>query len=540
MASRSLPPRQKMINMMYLVLTAILALNVSKEVLDSFTRLDADLVRSGHAHEMRSANEYDAFAALAERIPEKYRAPYAQATVLRYEADSLVRHIERMKALVMAECEGLPMDQVLKHNPDGTDSLMASAAIDRKDDRDALTRLLVGSEPGEPKQGANTASELKQRVAVFRAKLMAMTGEKEPRLTASIEKLFDLADQRDASGTLNNWESLNFYDVPVVAGIASLSKLQTDIRSAEMDVLKWMLASVEAGDAKVDRLMAAVIPQSHHVMVGDSFRASVFLAAYDSRNTPEILYDGAPLPIDADGRAMLRLPANGLGERKGSGTIRFRGPNGPLEFPYVVGYQVVAPTLVASPTKMNVLYRFVENPIDLSVPGVPAERMSAAISNGSIVRGPNGSWIAKPGAGNDARVEGIVTMPEGGTRRIGPVLFRVKDLPAPSVIFLGKNSTDTKVERSLLQDPKCVSARLVGSEFDVQFEVLSFELQIMRGNQIIPFDRVQGGCPDEDMKTALKALKRNDRVFLMDVKVRLRAVPNGPVYTLPSVNLKVV
>lgn len=180
MASVKLPPRQKMINMMYLVLTAILALNVSKEVLDSFVRIDADLVRSGHAHELRSANEYEAFAASARRIPEKYRDPFAQAMAIRTAADSLVKHIEGMKALVIAECEGLPMDRVLKHNADGSDSLYATAAIDRKDDRDALTYLLVGSEPATPKQGANTAAELKALVSAFRDRLKAVTGENQP------------------------------------------------------------------------------------------------------------------------------------------------------------------------------------------------------------------------------------------------------------------------------------------------------------------------------------------------------------------------
>ena len=325
----------------------------------------------------------------------------------------------------------------------------------------------------------------------------------------------------------------------MVAGIATLSKLQADIRSSENDVVKWLHNSVEADIYKVDRLMAAVIPQSDHVMVGDSFRADVFLAAYDSRNTPEILFNGDQhLPVAADGRAQLRLPASGLGDQKGEGMIRFKGPNGTMEFPYAVSYQVVSPTLVASPTKMNVLYRFVENPIDLSVPGIAAERVTAAISNGSIVRGPQGSWIAKPGPGSDARVEAVVTMPEGGTRRIGPAMFRVKDLPPPSPFFAGKTSTDVRASTGEIKAATCISAKMIGSEFNAPFEIIAFELQIMRGGSIIP-STGKGACFDASMLAALKAVRPNDRVYVQGIKARLKGVPNAPIYALPPIALKV-
>lgn len=540
MATLKLPPRQKMINMMYLVLTAILALNVSKEVLDSFVRLDADLVRSERSHDQQALNEYADLERSARMIPEKYREPFTQAEAVRVDADSLVHHIEVMKAMVIAECEGLAIGQVLFKAADGSDSLMALDAIERKDDRDALTHILVGSEPARPKEGPHTALDLKSRIHRFRDRLTGSIGEKEPQLTASLGRLFELPGGRDASGTENNWESMNFYDVPVVAGIAALSKLQSDIRSAESDVVEWLHTNVEADIYKVDRLMAAVIPQSDHVMAGDSFRADVFLAAYDSRNSPRILYQGAgELPIGADGKARLRLPSGALGEQHGTGTILFNGPQGTMELPYTVSYQVVAPTLVASPTKMNVLYRYVDNPIELSVPGVPAERVSAATSNGTIVRGPDGAWIARPGAGTDARIDAVVTSPKGGTRRIGPAMFRVRDLPAPSAYIAGKTSTDTRIERGLVQNAECVFARLVGTEFNAPFEVVSYELQVLRGNQIIPFAG-RGSCFEPKAIAALKALRPGDRVFLLEVKARLKGVANAPIYALAPVDLRVL
>lgn len=541
MAAVTLPPRQKMINMMYLVLTAILALNVSKEVLDAFAVLDADLVRSERAHEQRSQLEYAAFEEAARKFPERYTAALDQARVVHAAADSLVSHITAMKARAIARAEGRPLAQVVGRDADGRDSLLALTYIEAKDDRDALTHLLIGSEPAAPKDGDGTARDLKRRLAAFRDQLKGLCAGRAPGLAASLDLLFALQDGRDASGTTNNWESLNFYDVPLAAGIATLSKLQADVRSAENDLVKWLYGSVTDRTYTMSSLTSAVVPQSAVVMLGDTFRADVFLSAFDEKNraTIERTVDGRslPVPMGPDAKGKLRVAADRVGEQVAEGVIHFQGPNGPEDHPYRVAYQVMAPLLVASPTKMNVLYRGVDNPLDLSVPGVPAENIRPLLDNGAIARAGN-SWVAKVNTVGKAKLSVVATLPDGGTRTIGPVEFRVKDLPAPMAYMGGKSARDSRIKRTELRAAQGVIARLENSDFDAPFKVTSFTLTVLHNGTAMPH-AVRGNAFSEEARAAIEAAREGDRVYVEDIKARL-VNGAGVEYTLSPIALKVV
>ncbi|MBL7980595.1 MAG: gliding motility protein GldM [Flavobacteriales bacterium] len=538
MASTKLPPRQQMINMMYLVLTAMLAMNVSKEVLDAFAIMDAELVRSEQAHAQRSQLEYAVFADAAARFPEKFGATHAQALRVKAQADSLVQIIERTKTEAIAQADGLSAAMLRGADAQGRDTLRALLALDAKDDREVLTRMLVGPEPAAPHQGPGGAYELKQRIGAFRDSLKLLVAGRGPELSAALDLLFDHGDRRDASGTLNNWESINFYDVPLAAGIATLSKLQADIRSAENDMVKWLYRSVEAADYKFGTLTTAVIPQTNLVMAGDSFRADVFLAAYDPRNAPTVtLAGGGPLPVGTDGKAKLRLRADQVGEQRVEGMIRFEGPKGVEEIPYSTTYQVMAPLLVASPTKMNVLYRGVDNPIELSVPGVSAERVQAVISTGRIVRSGQG-WVASGMTGNTAEVFATVTMPDGSSRRVGPMRFRVKDLPPPLPIVAGKTPRDNRIRKAELMAAQGIVARMVDTDFEAPWLVKRFKIVAVRGARVVEMESTSNTFTPQ-MRDLIADLRPGEQVFFEEIKAQL-ASGAGPVTPLPSMAFRVV
>lgn len=525
-----------MINMMYLVLTAILALNVSKEVLDAFAIMDAELVRSEQAHEQRSALEYTVFADMAQRFPEKFQSKHLQALRVKAMADSLVEHIEGMKAGAVAKADGIVLASLRGKDATGRDTLRSLLALEMKDDRDVLTNALVGDEPASPKQGTGSAYDLRMRIAVFRDSLKALASAK-PELAAALDGLFDFSDRRDASGTLNNWESINFYDVPLAAGVATLSKLQADIRAAENDMVKWLYRSVEVDDYKFGTLTTAVVPQSNLIMAGDSFRADIFLAAYDPMNPPMItLADGTRLPIGADGKAKLRLRGNSIGEQRVEGKVRFEGPKGVEEFEYATSYQVMAPLLVASPTKMNVLYRGVENPIDLSVPGVPAERVQATISTGRIVRSGN-SWVATGMGGSTAEVNAVVPMPDGSTRRIGPVVFRVKNLPPPSAYVKERGSSETRIPLNDIRNAGGVVVK-TNTDFGDTWVAKSFTFTFQRGGGAPIVHTCTGNSFSQAIKEVLQRAKPGDQVFFEGIKAQLTN-GQGPVVPLTSIVLRV-
>ncbi len=542
MASANLPPRQKMINMMYLVLTAILALNVSKEVLDSFAVLDADLMRSEHAHAQRSQREYAAFDVAAERFPERYGHLREKALAVKQRADSLVDHISRVKAQVIEEAEGKRPDEVLFRDLHGRDSLIALAGVDMKDDREALTRLLVGAEPARPRNDEGSATDIRTRVHGFRDLLKGYCATADPLLAAGLDLLFELPGAKDASGVENNWESLNFHDVPLAAGIAALSKLQADIRSAENDMVKWLYRSASIHDHVVSSMAPAVLSQSTVVMLGDSFRAEVFLAAYDEKVRPHIQRVGTDgpveLPVGPDGKGLLRLRADRVGEQLVQGTIRLQGPNGPEEHPYSVRYQVMAPMLVAAPTKMNVLYRGVENPLELSVPGVPAEAVRPVTDNGAVTRSGEG-WVARVNTLGKARLSAHATMPDGSVRTIGPVEFRVKDLPAPQAYLGGAGASDGRIQRAALNAAQGIVCRLgKETDFDAPFKVTRFTVSVIKGGTVIDAT-VNGNAFDGRARQLIGSLRPGDRLLVAGIKGRL-ASGQGREYDLAPLSLRVV
>ena len=539
MANVKLPPRQKMINMMYLVLTAMLAMNVSKEVLDAFAVLDADLVRSEQAHVQRSQVEYAVFADAAQKFPDRYRSLNEQAQVVRLSADSLVAHIERIKLNALAEAEGRTTSELIGKNAEGRDSLMSLMHIEAKDDRDVITRTLVGSEPAEPKDGEGSAKEIKRRIGEFRDQLKNLSAAQSPELAASLDMLFMLDGGTDASGTWNNWESLNFYEVPLAAGIAHLSKLQADIRGAENDVVKQLYRSATNEVHVMSNVASAVIPRSTVVMVGDDFEADVFLAAYDEKNSARIALNGSgDLPVGSDGKGRLRLKATSVGEHTATGTIHCQGPKGLEEYPYSVTYQVMAPLLVASPTKMNVLYRGVENPLSFSVPGVTPENVRPVIDNGSVYR-KGKEWFAKVNKTGKAHLSASATMPDGSSRTIGPIEFRAKDLPTPVAYVMGLTSTDTKTQANKLS----VANRLIvklgdGCEYDEPFKVTRMTVTLIRSGNASPHTVNSGTFDDETMKI-LKSLRTGDRIYFEEIKAQL-ANGEGRTYDVAPIGLKVI
>ncbi len=525
-----------MINMMYLVLTAMLALNVSKEVLDAFAYMDADLVRSERAHEQRSQLEYMQFAKMAESMPLKYGAKHQQALRVKALADSLVQHIDRLKLRAISTADKAEEETLRAPDGAGHDTLRSLMALEAKDDRSTLTRMMIGSDPAIPHKEPDGAVALKERIAIFRDSLIALANA-SPELTASLNLLFDLGDRRDASGTMNNWESINFYDVPLAAGIATLSKLQSDVRAAENDMVKWLYRSVGIDDVGFSTLTTAIVPQSNLIMLGDSFRADVFLAAYDPLNPPQVTASTSTLPIGSDGKAKLRLKGDRVGEQKVEGTIRFTGPDGVKEYPYSTSFQVMPPVLVASPTKMNVLYRGVRNPIDISVPGVPADRVQPVTNNGRLER-DNGGWIVKDLSAGQAEITAIVTAADGSTRRVGPMIFRVKDLPMPMAIVASKNATNKTIRKAELTAGSGISAQPADSPFDDRFKVLSYQVTVIRRDGSVNTKAANGNTFTPEIKQLLESVRTNERVIFEEMKAKL-ASGEGKTYELVPLNFRV-
>lgn len=560
MAGGKETPRQKMIGMMYLVLTALLALNVSKEILDAFITINDGLETTKVTFDGKLNNQYADFAASYNENREKYGPAHAKAQELKKEADALIAHIDKIKAKTIAQVEGKSLEEVIGKGAMGTDTILNLVYVQSKDNYDVNTNIMIGPEPAKPletdhEDGNNyRARVLKKMLVDYGHSLKGMVSD-NPALGAAIDSLFTYPEEmRDASGTKVNWESLNFYHVPLAATTTILSKLQSDVRNAESDVLGDLFQDVEKASFKFTELKAVVIPEKTYVLEGDSFRADVFLAAYDNTNLPDIAlanqgYElpegvneipegkGSSVKVGADGFGRVRISASGIGEKSWEGVIKFKKPDGTgyVYEPYSIKYEVARPSLVVSPTKMNVLYRGVDNPIAISVPGVSADALSASISTGALIKQSDGTYIARVKTGSEAVVSVSANM-DGANKPMGTFKFRLKSVPDPVAKFAGKGPADNTVKSSDLTAALGVIADLEDFVFDLKFPVRSFDIVVIMGGDVKRLSSATNRLT-ADQKELLRQVRRNQTVIVENIRA---TAPDGTIRKLGTISLRVI
>lgn len=551
MAGLDLPPRQRMINMMYLFYTALLALNVSKDILDAFVGVNQGLENTKVTFTEKMNSTYDQFSKMATESPAKYGATWKDAQQIQASASELITHIDSLKAHAIAWTEGLPIEQVIG-NFNGVDTILGMQYLAKRDQYDRLTSMMVGSEPGKPRQDHNSAFELKGMMENFRDQVKAALPN-DQTIQASADRIFNFEDQYDASGTLNNWESINFYHVPIAAGITLLSKMQTDVRSMENEVVTKMLGSVEMESFKFNTLEAIVQPRSSYVSVGGKYQANIFLGAYDNQNAPQVLIAGPGAYVDTTStppkivgeaqelplegaKAVLEVPASSAGLKTVTGIIKFKPVGGTEQIqPFRTTYEVAAPNLVVSPTKMNVFYRGVDNPVSISVSGYSASDIAPSMTNGSLSRASDG-YIVKPGPAAKSMVSVTVTNPDGSKRTMPGVEFRVKNVPDPTPVFSRKGVGDETITKAELIGGSGLIARLDNFEFDLKFDVVSYTVSTTARGTYLTQD-CRGPALTSDAKKILKDAKSGQKIYFDNIKVK---GPDGRVRAIGTLSFRVV
>jgi gliding motility-associated protein GldM len=548
MAGGKQSPRQAMINMMYLVLTALLAMNVSKEILDSFITVNNGLENTKLSLNDKMTAQYGSFEAFAKENEAKYGAAWKDAKKIKEAGADIVAYVDSIKAKVIMTAEGLPRDSVVL----GDGRIMDLMKVSKKDSQDELTNLLIGDEPANPKEGPFTAKELRGKLEGFRD--MVKNSRKEDKdLAEMMDRVFNFEDRKDASGTVNNWESINFYHVPLAAGITILSKIQADVRNAEGEVVKRMMDAVEGQSFKFNKLTAIVKPQSSYVTVGAKYSAEIFLGAYDDQNAPEvwickpgarvdttakppkIIGESEKLPMNG-AKAVLEQVASGAGLRQVSGIIKYKPVGGDEQIEaFFTEYEVAQPNLVVSPTKMNVFYRGVDNPVSVSVSGYSDKDIVASMTNGSLSKGSDG-YIVKPGKDNEAVISATVTNPDGSKKSMTGMKFRVKNVPNPTPYFGGKSVNDETIKKAELTAAAGVIAKMENFEFDLKFEVVEYRVTMIVNG--VPLEKlVKGPAVSGEMKEMFQKSKPGQKVFIEGIKAR---GPDGTIRNLGGLSFKVV
>ncbi|MCG9911684.1 MAG: gliding motility protein GldM [Flavobacteriales bacterium] len=529
MASGKASPRQKMINMMYLVLTALLALNVSKEILEAFVVVNEGMLLQKTNIEKNNGRIYGDFEQqkiLYKENFERIKPFYENAQLLRKISDELVNEIEVMKAELIATAEQITKEKALE---DG----MTAKDLTKLEDYDIPTYYFGTDDPAKPARGEGKAAELKKKIADYREKLLSkqffdkISDTSKVQLNLSTEDPISFKTKQKEP-----WEMFYFYHLPMPAALTELTKWQNNVRAAEGAILSYLYDKISASSYKFDAIKAAIIPKSNVVFAGNAFEADIFLAAYNTSERPTILVNGSPVTeFSEDGRGLFKVQASGEGEKTVTGVIKIKDPitGGEREEPFETKYQVSKPMMTVTPDQMNVFYRGLDNPITVSVPGVAPNQITATCSGCNSFTGGNGKYIVKPGSGNEANISVSVKLTDGKVQNMGAAKFRVKRIPDPQIKFGSKSTGE------VITVPEAQNSALIPLMQDFDFNVfaqiksfaISYEL-----NGSIQDKQVSGNKIPSDVATNIARMQKGKKIYFDKIMI---GMPDGTTRTQSAV-----
>lgn len=440
-----------MINLMYVVLMAMLALNVSNEVLNGFSLVDDSLLRSTAFSAKGNKSIYDNFDEQMKANPQKVKAWFEKAQEVRLMSDSLYNYAQFLKEAIVREA-------------DGEDANLQD--IKGKDNLEAASIVMLAPGTGQGRRLFNAINNYRNRV------LKMIPNETQREIIAG-NLSTDVSRQAKALG--KNWQEYMFENMPVAAAVTLLSKLQNDVRKAEGEVLHDLVANIDLKDIRVNKLSAFVIPESRTVVSGDRFSAQIVMAAVDTTLQPQIYIGNRPVNLK---NSTYEFTAGGVGEHTFSGYITMQNGGGEtIRRDFTQKYTVVNPSATVSADLMNVLYAGYENPISISIPGVPLNAVSASMSGGSFRSIGMGRYIARPSAvGQDVTIT-VAANQNGRSRQMGTFVFKVRKLPDPiAYIPIGNDRfKGGSLSKQVLMSASGINAAIDDGLLDIQFRVVSFE-----------------------------------------------------------------
>jgi len=511
-------PRQKMIGMMYLVLTALLALNVSAEILNAFVLVDTSLTKSGENFAKKNDKVYTEFEKAYQEHKEKVKPYKDKADQVKLKSQELFDYMKSIKLEIVKKADK-KTDEYEKLGP---------KAVLAKDDNNI---------PGEIMILKNRGLELKTKLDTYREFLLSLIENKE-KYKSVVEDLTGILNTEDmeahGEGGTVPWQIGNFDHIPLSAVLTMLSKMQTDVRNSEADVLAYLYNQIDASSFKFNKLQAIVNAPSSYVIVGGKYTAEVFLAASDSTVQPDIvLNNGTKLDIK-EGKGQFSATGGAVGFSKWGGIIKLVSPASGelLQFPFNAEYQVGAPSLVVSPTKMNVFYIGVVNPVDISVSGVPDDKLKVSISDGSIAKESGSSYgvkVMKPG-----KVTISVSAEfDKQTRDMGKKEFRVKRIPDP--VAKVADMTGGVIQKNLLIAQTGVAAVLDNFDFDLKFKVTKFTVSTTIKGYTVDESSASYSLTQKQ-KDLIRDITSSKKVYFENIKA---IGPDGTERSLPTIAFKI-
>lgn len=533
-------PRQKMISMMYLVYTALLALNVSTDVLNGFTVVQKSLKQSIVSTEGINNSLMTEFENSYTQNPVKVGPQYVKAQEVAIKSDALYAQLEKMKVEIIRKCDGI--------GPEVPDNKITVDTLNARDNLDnAFTVAEYGPTGATP--GAGLGYPLKDSIDSFANFMVKIaegdTANKIPRdsaLISTIRHTFDTSDQPNPQEPteMQPWITRMFEHMPAIAAMTLLTQYQQAVRNTEANIIRYLHNATDAGDFRVNKITAEVIPVSSYVTRGGQYQAKIILAAIDSTKRPKITVNGQVIESED-----YVVSCNSVGSFDIAGTIELPRADGsitPYEFSssYIVG----EPTAIISADKMNVLYAGIKNPISVSVPGVPTQNISISATNIKNLTKTGSGWVITPDkVGTECKISVSIKKEDGKTQSIGSKPFRVKQLPPPvGYIAYKENGSPAKFKggrpfaKASLMGATGVQAELDDADIEANYTVLGFQMKVVDTMGNWKIEMSNGSSFTEKQKDLMRKMGKGKTFLISGIKAKGQ---DGLVRDLPTIEVTI-
>jgi gliding motility-associated protein GldM len=524
-------PRQKMIGMMYLVYTALLAMNVSKDILDAFDTVNAGVQETNITLMQQISQRYATFEEQYGLDQEKVGPYWEQAQQLRDKSTDIINYIEAMKWNLVSKIEEKDYAQALEtgllKSKDTTQYNgrllynINTSKIKSRDNYNKPTAYMMGDPEGNGK-----AFELSEKIREYRREVVKVMGVEHIHelglITDSIytpePSLIDYAPE--ASDALQkSWEYHNFHHTVLIADITLLNKIISEVETAELNAVTHLAQSIHAEDFTFDEVGAKVFAESSYILSGQKYRAQAMVTAWqNTQTTARVRFDGGPeKEYASNSQGVIDLEYNvGVGTHKYTGVIPMRNPktNEIEDYPFEGTFTVAPPAVSVSATKMNVVYAGIDNPI--AIGGGVGGEISATATGASLNRTGNGTYNLRVNGGAS---EVVVHVSSQGSS-LGSMKFRVKELPKPTA-KIDNVGVDGKVTKGALLAANMVRAEMKDFDFEgVHYDVVGYTVKYRTKAGTTKEEKVSGSKFNETLKSVFNSANVGDIFVFTAIRVK--------------------
>jgi gliding motility-associated protein GldM len=529
MAQGKQTPRQKMINLMYLVFIAMMALNIDAEIIRSYYDSTKALHETRTLTEKKNEKIFEKTLELkAQQVPDTYAQPWEQYKVLKVKIDALVDASQKIKDELKKQSEFHDIDPITKKEIDVSENF---AALNNNE-----ATMAYFFKEGDENTLTKGATDLKAKIDDVRNYIVATFGN-----NAQLKDLVERANKsliaeypKGKSPNEKTWFQNKFYHQPLIAAISNLEIIQNDARNVQSDALALLLQEKVDASIKFSKY-EPIVSGPIDIQAGKQAEVKVMLGTYSNSN--KISITGVSRVVD--GQGISSITGSGIGEHKLGGTITLTDASGkPQSFPWTHTYNVIAGPrevklekgLLLSADKMNVMYRGLENPVSGSILGADNSKLSLS-APGATVRGTGpGKWIVKPTSGTTVKLTLSGIDPYG--KSVSQVFeYRIKNVPPPQGQMRGQNVLSMPATSIPNQS---VQAAIPDFDFPVSFTVTQFMVRVPGKAALL----IHGSSLD-DAAGLVRNLRTGDVVSIFDIKATAQGLDGQVIKNITPILINV-